>query len=127
MGFFSWNCRGCGHSIRNPYAINTESAWMGEVVYLESDGSVIKGDYDGYGRIELLGGGILELESHYVCLYHRACYNILKPSKVENSNSAPDQGHFVGEYNPPEPKTLADIERLKKTVGENYPPWAKKS
>ena len=68
MGFFSWNCLACGHSIRASHCAlsglsglmmgerqkvkmrNLRSWWMSDVVALMPEG-IVRGIYDGYGRI----------------------------------------------------------------------------
>lgn len=52
MGFFSWNCKGCGESVKAPYEIPKALAWQNKMVAILPEGSVLKGDYDGYGRID---------------------------------------------------------------------------
>lgn len=64
MGFFSWDCEGCKHSIRSQYSTNETSRWMTQVIILFSENAshsgiefpnrkpVEKGVYDGYGRLE---------------------------------------------------------------------------
>ena len=51
MGFFSWNCRGCGHPMLSDHKANKINRWMRDVVAVEHDGNVVKGGYDGYGRV----------------------------------------------------------------------------
>ena len=53
MGFFSYNCKECNHSILSRHSTNEGiNEWMSHVVVLGSDGSRIDGEYDGYGRVE---------------------------------------------------------------------------
>lgn len=51
MGFFSWNCKRCGESVKAPYNIPQSLAWQNRVVALTPNGSTFIGMYDGYGRI----------------------------------------------------------------------------
>jgi len=98
MGCFSWNCR-CGHSVMNPYV--TEKAWLNDAVLLLSDGSVIKGHYDGYGRIETSDGGVFEVpwEDSGFEIYHVKCWEAAgKPSYERSSPSAMGQGHFFDDF-----------------------------
>jgi hypothetical protein len=113
MGFYSWECQGCGQSIRNHHACNKDSAWMNEAVLLRPKEYPKVGHYDGYGRLETVAGDVLELGDD-PALYHRTCWHLLgKPKFEKPSRYARDQGHFVGEFDPPEPKTRGDCEALK--------------
>jgi hypothetical protein len=112
MGFFSWDCPGCKHSIRHSHAVNDDSAWLSEAVLVEPDGSTARGLYDGYGRLEMRSGRSIELGDSPL-LYHEACYDLTgKPSYAKPSRSAWDQGHFVGEYDPKKPASRADVAAL---------------
>jgi hypothetical protein len=51
MGFFSWDCLGCGESVKAPFDIPAEISWHGQIVAIEPGGSPIIGSYDGYGRV----------------------------------------------------------------------------
>lgn len=115
MGFFSWNCKCCGHSIRSRYATNPTSAWMSKAVVMTEDATV-RGEYDGYGRVGALDLGESGEEP---AMYHRACWELSgKPEYDSPSQSAGDQGYFVGEYDPAEPKSLEDLAALKKARDE---------
>jgi hypothetical protein len=94
---------------------------MNEAVVLLEDGGKATGHYDGYGRLydgsscyedgEPMDEGLF-LGDHEV--WHRACWRLAgKPKFTKASSHAGDQGYFVGEYDPPEPKTLADMKALK--------------
>jgi len=93
MGFFSWNCKVCGHPMLSHYAINEKNAWMNNVVVIEPDGSILKGEYDGYGRVN---GREMGLGGNNAECYHRACWEKAgKPiDYTEGSESAADQGYF---------------------------------
>lgn len=114
MGFFSSTCPGCDHSIRHAGATNQTSRWMAQAVVLFENGDRISGEYDGYGSVGEHGGdepviGLGEEEA-----WHRACWMIAgKPEFTKPSRSASDQGHFVGDYDPAQPKTKADLDALK--------------
>ena len=49
MGFFSWDCKACGHPMISPCAVNEDEVnrWMTQGVVLGKDGSRIMGTYDG--------------------------------------------------------------------------------
>jgi len=106
MGFFSWECPCCGESIKQG------NDWMGKCVALSDDGSVVKGDYDGYGRIDgRLGTVELTDMDGKFALYHQKCYDLCgRPAYTKPSGSADDQGCGDTE---PEPHSLEDIEALK--------------
>jgi len=117
MGFFSWDCKACGHSVRATNATRAASAWLAEAVLVEPDGSTLRGTYDGYGRLETRSGREVELGEGLEppCLYHTACYDLVgKPSYDEPSFSARDQGFFVGEYDPAKPHSKEDVAALAK-------------
>ena len=106
MGFFSWDCRGCGHPMLSEYATNHINNWMRDVVVVEHDGNIVKGEYDGYGRVFFNGGW----EGHELkygpwvdnstCLnepgcWHKACWELAgKPTDYEPSAMSDDQGFF---------------------------------
>lgn len=105
MGMFSWDCKGCGFSIRE------RAGWMGKAVAMTERGSRIIGEYDGYGRID-----DMELsEDGSFSLWHHACWKVAgKPEYSGNSRGSDDQG-FPG-CDREEPKTVADMEALRKTA-----------
>lgn len=113
MGFFSWECACCKHSIRANSATSKDSAWMSQAVLVERDGSVIRGEYDGYGRLTTRSGREVEGlgEGPEPSLYHQACFALLKPG-YRPSENAYDQGFFVGEYDPKKPRTVEDVQAL---------------
>jgi hypothetical protein len=110
MGFFSWDCEVCGHPLLSEYVITDKNAWMNDAVALESDGSVLHGSYDGYGRLD-----DYDLESPQV--YHKACWEHSgKPDEyVEESRSSRDQGYFFedADHDLPEPQTKRELEIMK--------------
>lgn len=117
MGFFSWDCKGCGHSLRSRHATTKTSAWMKQaVVYLKGSKTGLRGEYDGYGRI---GGEYSDDDGNFwegreFTVYHKACHEIMgKPKFDGQSRDAHDQGYFVGEFvDPAKPKTLADLQYM---------------
>ena len=95
MGFFSWECKSdkCGnHSIIAPYGGVEGIEWMTKAVAVTSGGSVIMGDYDGYGRRGCTE--LMDLEDF--TLWHRACWEAEgKPIEFQGqSDHANDQGFF---------------------------------
>ena len=108
MGFFSWTCPACDHSIRHAHACRPESQWLSNAVVLLEGGGQVFGTYSGYGEVS--GVDVRDNPE----MWHRACWELYgKPSYCKASEPAQDQGHFVGEYDPSEPKTMAGIERLR--------------
>lgn len=89
MGFFSWECKHCGQSIKSPY--QTIPAWHNHATAILSSGSLIQGAYDGYGKI---GGA--DITDTQPTMYHTKCWEAIgKPTDYKGeSESARDQGHF---------------------------------
>lgn len=113
MGFFSWDCKGCGNSMRSAHAVTKTSAWMKQVViYTKGSKTARRGEYDGYGRV---GSSDYDDDSFWdgreFTAYHKACHEIMgKPKFDGQSRDAHDQGYFVDDFvDPAKPKTLADL------------------
>lgn len=106
MGYFSWECKCCGESAKSG------DDWMGQVVVVGSDGSTIKGKYDGYGRVLSRALGEVELMAEGdFALYHAQCYVLAgKPDYDGPSDPANDQGLGESEV---EPQSLEDITSIK--------------
>ena len=104
MGFFSWNCKDCGHPMLSPYAIDKVNAWMNDVVVLQDGGSMCMGEYDGYGRV-----GDNDIAFTNPECYHHACWvKAGKPTKYRvGSDSSDCQGFFfnAGDHDLQEPIT----------------------
>jgi hypothetical protein len=129
MGFFSWNCRGCGHPLLSGYAVTDINAWMVSGVAITKRGRLHRGGYDGYGR---LGGARIDLDVY--CsrrtgessgdpdCYHLACWQILgEPLRYKGgSECAADQGFFFApdDHNVAEPHTRADLKMAKQKARE---------
>ena len=115
MGFFSWDCPCCQNSVRARPATTPESAWMSDAVAVFEGGTVLTGQYDGYGRV---GNGHYELDfGQDFALYHRACWELAgKPAFTSPSMNAHDQGYFVGEYDPAKPESKADVDALREVA-----------
>ena len=95
MGFFSWDCKECDHPLLSPYSTNSINGWMNSAVVIESNGSILKGDYDGYGRIDIQDIG---WEDGEPCCYHEACWEKAgKPTEYKPSTPSSDQGFFFDE------------------------------
>ena len=112
MGFFSWNCNGCGHPMLNPYSVNGINSWMANVVVIEGGSkTLLRGEYDGYGRVDdrdiQLGpwkdNSNLENEP---CCYHDACWvKAGEPTEYIPSTHAEDQGYFFDDEHDIAPPT----------------------
>ena len=93
MGFFSWNCKGCGESIKAPYGIPKSIAYQNECVVLEPNGTTVVGSYDGYGRV-----GGWEYEDGEPEMWHHKCWEAAdKPNFSSPSSHADDQGYFYAD------------------------------
>lgn len=115
MGFFSYECKECGHSILSSYSTDREiNDWMKDAVVLSSNGSRVIGEYDGYGNVdgmdsESLGGDVW---------LHLACWE--KAGKPEHdhyddsSAHAEDQGYFFRyEHDVIDPRITDEAERAR--------------
>ena len=118
MGFFSWQCRGCEKSILSIYATSTNldrngsagNAWMTKCVALAKNGSVVMGEYDGYGRVDgacdLISGPFENAD-----MWHRDCWEKAgQPDYVGSATHAADQGYFFNddEYDIPSPLSIEE-------------------
>jgi hypothetical protein len=121
MGFFSYNCRGCGHPLLSHYALGENNGWMNKAVALRPGGGgggviVADGSYDGYGRIN---GPLGEFDMGFPnqCdVYHKACFELLgRPAYEGPAEDARDQGYFFDEadHNVRVPLKLADIRKAR--------------
>lgn len=108
MGYFSWDCKGCNHSVREGHG------WMGKAVVQGKDGSVVKGEYDGYGRISGdLGGldSLGDIDGSFE-LWHQTCFKLMgRPEYSGPSRSARDQGTPPSDEFP-EPRHADDLRAL---------------
>lgn len=107
MGLYSWQCLHCTKSILGPYVLTDVNRWMNEVVAILPNGSFLRGNYDGYGRIVINPAGAeLQLPGN-PDLYHFKCWEKAGEPKAytKGSPTAQDQGHFIDpkEYDLPEP------------------------
>ena len=105
MGFFSWNCKKCDHSIKAPYEVPTGWTYMNEAVVILSSGEIIMGEYDGYGRV-----GTQDITWDDPEMWHKECWkNAGKPEYTGASERAQDQGYF---YDDPSDEELLEAIRL---------------
>jgi hypothetical protein len=103
------------------YATNHINNWMRDVVVVEHDGNIVKGEYDGYGRVFFNGGW----EGHELkygpwvdnstCLnepgcWHKACWELAgKPTDYEPSAMSDDQGFFFEDEHDMEQPTEEEV------------------
>ena len=96
MGFFSWKCAKSNKPVMADIGVrNSPWAFASRVVVLFKNGSVVRGDYDGYGRVH--GDATVELvdipESHWRMViedfYDNETFDQLQPNKYD-----PGQGWF---------------------------------
>lgn len=107
MGFFSQNCEGCGHPLLSVHAVNQINQWMVNVVAISPSGSIVRGEYDGYGRV--IDGNITHdcAVGYDSTTWHEACWLMAgRPSEYTGqSDWASDQGFFfTDEHDMAEPQ-----------------------
>ena len=91
------------------YATNDVNQWMNDVVVIEHNGGILKGSYDGYGRVDCVDirFGISDYEfTNEPCCYHSACWaRAGEPTEYSPSQGSDDQGYFFdeGDHNMSEP------------------------
>ena len=122
MGLFSAKCK-CRKPILPTFNTHQINAWMSDCVAIYSDGKIVRGYYDGYGRLYDYDENIVAGEDRFsepdenghiqriivtepVCtftdnndgptVYHYACWvKRGSPTKYKGQSPwAPDQGHF---------------------------------
>jgi hypothetical protein len=119
MGFFSYDCKECDHSILSSYSTDPEiNEWMKDAVVLTPNGSRIIGEYGGYGDIGGMSSGEGDID-HDAVWVHQACWEVAGKPDYDRydgpSGSARDQGFFFGKEHDlidPRIKDEAERERL---------------
>lgn len=100
MGFYSSECKCCSHPLLCKAATNEINGWMKNVVVVTPDGSILKGEYDGYGNLLGRSGSELGLGDliYEASVYHEDCWVAAgKPMEYQGpSRYAADQGWFFG-------------------------------
>ena len=109
MGFYSAKCLGCSHPILCLNATDPINTWMNQAVAVTEDGSILKGEYDGYGALHSPSGSEFpDAVGHGTSVWHRACWEVAgKPDDYRGpSPHAEDQGWFFddGAHDVAEPK-----------------------
>ena len=107
MGFFSWQCKKCDHSIKSPYDIPTGWEHMGQAVVLQEGQEPVIGEYDGYGTVGHVGTQDITWDDPE--MWHKECWkNAGKPEYTGASERAEDQGFF---YDDPSDEELLEAIR----------------
>ena len=106
MGFFSWDCKECGHPALCSMATDDDGLndWMSKIVVLKPNGTILVGEYDGYGRVD--GMEFNDLIDADIEIWHHACWvKAGKPDFSGPSDRSLDQGWFFndGKHSMPEP------------------------
>ena len=95
MGFFSWNCNGCGHPLLSQFATSKINKWMEKCVIVAPDSTTTIGMYDGYGRLGAWSWNDACAYEDEPCCWHYACWIVAdKPTTYDPSECAKDQGYF---------------------------------
>lgn len=112
MGFSSYECKACGHSVLSSSSVDPEiNEWMKDVVILGENGTRLIAEFDGYsGHYDEqvgYGGGVW---------LHQACWEVAGKPEYEAfdgpSPSAEDQGYFFGkEHDLIDPRITDEAER----------------
>jgi len=92
MGFSSYKCKSCGITVLTSYSDNYLR--MSNVVAIMQDGTVHRGTYDGYGRVD--GIEIREVYEIRPQVYHACCYNESE-LYTGGSEDCEHQGFFIDE------------------------------
>lgn len=101
MGMFSWDCNGCGFSLRDCKGCS-EGNWMSKGVVLTPDGSRVIGHYDSYGH---LGEYNLVNQIGKFAVWHHACWELAgKPEYDRPACHSRDQGFCHQMHGTPLPK-----------------------
>tara|TARA_R100000808_G_scaffold10699_1_gene28277 strand:+ start:4023 stop:4379 length:357 start_codon:yes stop_codon:yes gene_type:complete len=104
MGFFSFECRGCGESLKAPYDIPEIIEWQNDVVAITAEGENLAGTYDGYGRIARVTNGEVistSIRKPAEC-WHKWCWEESgsPDTFTKASGNADDQGFFYDKTEP---------------------------
>lgn len=119
MGFFSALCEGCNHPLLPNAAVgpseggtmNHDNSWMTEAVAILPEGTVARGQYNGYGDI---GSTREAVGLQPSTVWHTACWSVAgTPDGYRGESSdAPDQGFFFedADHDVARPATQADVD-----------------
>lgn len=94
VGFFSAKCEGCGHPLLSVAATVQINRWMNSGVAVTRGGSILRGSYDGYGRLDTFDDAVGD-----TTVWHEACWQVAgAPVDFRGASaSADDQGWFFEE------------------------------
>lgn len=113
MGFSSYECKHCDHSILHHGSVDPEiNPWMKDVVILGENGSRLISEYDGYS------GHYTEQIGDDAVWVHQACWEVAGKPEYDvydgPSAHAGDQGHFFGcEHDMIDPRITDEDERAR--------------
>lgn len=94
VGFFSSDCEGCEHPLLSMAATDPINTWMNNAVAITPNGSLLKGSYDGYGRLN-----DRDADLGTATVWHEACWRRAgSPTEYRGvSKPSRDQGWFFGD------------------------------
>lgn len=127
MGFFSWDCKSCGHPMLSAGATEDKNGWMSNCVALTKNGSRFIGEYDGYGRLDDVD--ISEIDDS-PCMYHHDCWTLAgEPTYSGPSEGSADQGWFFDDnaHNVESPLKKKPLDPVQAVVAEVFFDKQKKS
>ncbi len=92
VGFFSQDCIECGDSVIAPYDMPVLLEWQNSAVCITPRGSILIGEYDGYGRVDGHEQAIWADNT----VYHLRCWEAAGRPLEYRGPSLPsdDQGYF---------------------------------
>ena len=102
MGYHSKLCS-CGESIKSPADLTFHMEWQNKVIAMTEKGTVLVGDYDGYGRVTSDEFSVRIRIPENAQWWHQRCYEkARRPDHLtcvdvvytKASPDAPDQGFF---------------------------------
>jgi len=111
MGFSSYECKACGHSVLSPHSVDPEiNGWMKDAVILGANGTRLICEFDGYS-------GEYDEEVGYDAVWlHQACWEVAGRPAYDGfdgpSRPARDQGFFFGrDHDMIDPRITDEAER----------------
>jgi hypothetical protein len=98
MGLFSFNCKVCGKSIKSVHT--NAPSWQQQAVIVIPTGRVMRGSYDGYGRVNgedvpmtwVSDDTVAETWYHEDCFLREGSPKKRKSKQTPGSQAANDQG-----------------------------------
>ena len=96
MGFFSWKCAKTGKPILADMGKDDPWRFASEVVLLLKNGSVIRGRYDGYGRVDGFSLDEYNYNPDEFRLVISRYYDGETFDQLPKNEDEPNQGYFWG-------------------------------